>query len=262
MGCSLLICFRKWKIRFSSLIFVFHSPLFFGFPSSCFLFRLFNEVYTYILSLASNGESKWAPSCICCALPNSSQHKAIYSMPNKNPITYGALLVCRLPGIPRILLSPHTPPLYQPANSPHFSRRRVKQKYGSEFEIKRETDSCWIIWPKRNVDATSSQIHTSTKRRERDRERGSKHSTQIELLHTEFQYLDSFPHILKKCNWIYEPGWQYVNSWIGRVKWHDCDYFFVYPSLSLSRLLVRSTIWLTWIVETDKHLVFQQQILW
>lgn len=31
----------------------------------------------------------------------------------------------------------------------------------------------------------------------------SKHSTQIELPHTEFQYLDSFPHILEKCNWIY-----------------------------------------------------------
>lgn len=57
---------------------------------------------------------------------------------------------------------------------PHtFFRLRVKQKYGSEFEIKRKTDS-WIMWPERNVDVGSGE-------RERVRERRREQQQTAEL---------------------------------------------------------------------------------
>lgn len=86
---------------------------------------------------------------------------------------------CRLPSIPHILLRTTL------WSVPHFSRLRVKQKYGSEFEIKRETDSCWIIWPKRTkcgcneLTNTITHAHTHTRRHREGKREQTLHANWI-----------------------------------------------------------------------------------
>lgn len=79
---------------------------------------------------------KWELQCF----ENSSLHKAIYSVANRNQS--------------HMVLDAHFLPRFSPPH--HFFCLRVKQKYGSEFEIKRKTDS-WIMWPERNVDAAGRE---------------------------------------------------------------------------------------------------------